>query len=97
MAPRATKSTGLLFSVLIWTKELHRQVTRTAAVQRGHCANERHLAGQGLAMLEMTLTLATVFRRYELTLEHGFTMEYLPGFTLRPKHGLPIRVARRVV
>lgn len=46
-------------------------------------------------MFEMTLTLATIFRRYELTLEPGFKMEYLPSFTLKPKHGLPIRVTRR--
>lgn len=51
--------------------------------------------GQGLAMLEMTLTLATVFRRYDLSLEPGFKMEYLSSFTLKPKTGLPIRVARR--
>lgn len=46
-------------------------------------------------MLEMTLTLATLFRRYTLNLEHGFEMEYLPSFTLSPKNGLPIRVVRR--
>lgn len=51
--------------------------------------------GQGLAMLTMKLTLATLFRRYELSLEPGFEMEYLPSLTLRPKKGLPVRVVRR--
>jgi cytochrome P450 len=46
-------------------------------------------------MFEMALTLATLFQRYDLSAEPGFTMEYLPSFTLRPKNGLPIRVARR--
>lgn len=46
-------------------------------------------------MLEMPLTMATLLRRYDLTLEPGFEMEYLPSFTLRPKNGLPIRVSRR--
>ncbi|KAI3324061.1 cytochrome P450 46A1 [Xylariaceae sp. AK1471] len=55
----------------------------------------RNCIGQGLAMLEMTLTLATLFRRYDLSLEPGFQMEYLPSFTLKPKNGLPVRVSRR--
>jgi hypothetical protein len=43
----------------------------------------------------MTITLATLFRRYDLQIESGFEMEFLPSFTLRPKNGLPIRVSRR--
>lgn len=46
-------------------------------------------------MFEMTITIATLFRRYNLSLKPGFEMEYLPSFTLRPKHGLPIYVTRR--
>ncbi|KAJ5701641.1 cytochrome P450 46A1 [Penicillium malachiteum] len=56
---------------------------------------ERWRPGQGLSMLVMKLTLATLFRRYDLILEPGFEMEYLPSFKLRPKRGLPVRVARR--
>ncbi|KAI0483737.1 cytochrome P450 [Xylaria cf. heliscus] len=55
----------------------------------------RSCTGQGLAMLEMTLTLATLFRRYDITPEPGFELEYLPSFTLRPKNGFPILVTRR--
>lgn len=51
--------------------------------------------GQGLAMLEISLTLATLYRRYELTLENGFQMEFLPSFTLCAKNGLRVRVTRR--
>lgn len=46
-------------------------------------------------MLEMPLAIATVIRRYDLSLEPGFKMELLPSFTLRPKNGLPIRLSRR--
>lgn len=46
-------------------------------------------------MLEMTLAVATVIRRYDLSLEPDFNMELLASFTLRPKNGLPIRVSRR--
>jgi hypothetical protein len=42
-------------------------------------SNIFYAAGQGLAMFEMTLTLATLFLRYDLSLEPGFTMEYLPS------------------
>ena len=45
----------------------------------------------------MTLALATLFRRYDLSLEPGFEMKFLPSFTLRPKNGLPIRVNRRTM
>ncbi|KAI6088749.1 cytochrome P450 46A1 [Hypoxylon rubiginosum] len=55
----------------------------------------RSCIGQGLAMLEMTMTLATVFRRYDLSLESGFQMEYLPSFTLKPKNGLLVRAILR--
>ncbi|KAH8164510.1 hypothetical protein CIB48_g3746 [Xylaria polymorpha] len=55
----------------------------------------RSCTGKGLAMLEMTLTLATLFRRYDITPEPGFELEYLPSFTLKPKNGFPIRVTRR--
>ncbi|KAJ5721212.1 uncharacterized protein N7483_009146 [Penicillium malachiteum] len=56
---------------------------------------ERWRPGQGLSTLVMTLTLATLFRQFDLTLESGFEMEYLPSFTLRPKNGLPVRAVRR--
>ena len=46
-------------------------------------------------MLEMPLVIATVLRRYDLSIEPGFKLEILPSFTLRPKNGLPIRVTRR--
>ncbi len=52
-------------------------------------------AGQGLAMLEMSLTLATLFQRYNMEFEAGFEMEYLSSFTLCSKNGLPVRVKVR--
>ncbi|KAI1435478.1 cytochrome P450 46A1 [Xylaria sp. CBS 124048] len=55
----------------------------------------RSCTGQGLAMLEMSLTLATLLRRYDISLEPGFELEYLPSFTLKPKNGLRVRVRRR--
>ncbi|THG99701.1 hypothetical protein EW026_g2692 [Hermanssonia centrifuga] len=55
----------------------------------------RKCLGQGLAMLEMSLTLATLFQRYNMEFEAGFEMEYLSSFTLCSKNGLPVRVKVR--
>lgn len=46
-------------------------------------------------MLQMSLALATLFRRYDLAFEPGFEMEFLPSFTLCAKNGLRICVSRR--
>lgn len=47
-------------------------------------------------MLEMTLVLATVFRRYDMSLAPGFDLEYMPSFTLKPKAGLWLNITRRM-
>ncbi|KAF3761346.1 cytochrome P450 [Cryphonectria parasitica EP155] len=51
--------------------------------------------GQGLAMFEISLTLATLFRQFDLSLQDGFVMELDPAFTLCPKNGLPVFATRR--
>ncbi|KIJ45361.1 hypothetical protein M422DRAFT_251134 [Sphaerobolus stellatus SS14] len=55
----------------------------------------RKCMGEGLAMLEMSLTLATLFKRYELTLEPGFEMIFQPSFTLCSRNGLPVKARLR--
>ena len=47
-------------------------------------------------MLEMRLTLATLFRRYDVQLKDGFEMEFLSAFTLCSKNGLPVTTKLRV-
>ncbi|KZV76178.1 cytochrome P450 46A1 [Peniophora sp. CONT] len=56
----------------------------------------RKCLGEGLAMLEMRLTLATLFRRYDVQLKDGFEMEFLAAFTLCSKNGLPVTTKLRV-
>jgi cholesterol 24(S)-hydroxylase len=46
-------------------------------------------------MLQMSLAIATLFRRYNLSFEPGFEMEFLPSFTLCAKNGLRLQVSRR--
>ena len=51
--------------------------------------------GNNFALLEMTLTLATVLQRYELHLASGYPVETHPGITLRPKEGVFMTLKRR--
>lgn len=50
--------------------------------------------GMSFAMLEMTTILATLARDFRFTTVPGFRPEVAPNITLRPKHGLPLRVER---
>ncbi len=92
MATRSTYDPGIILSVLLLPKELS---------WFGPQFNlwfvyipMRYLPGQSLAMFEKTLTIATLFRRYDLSLKPGFRMQYLPSSTLRPEKGLMIYAAR---
>jgi cytochrome P450 len=51
--------------------------------------------GQHFATMEAELLLATLLQHVELHLAPGFRMELLPVITLRPRHGLPVRVSLR--
>lgn len=48
------------------------------------------IIGEGLAMLEMLLTLSTLFKRYDLSFQPGFEMIFQPSFTLCSRNGLPV-------
>jgi cytochrome P450 len=51
--------------------------------------------GAGFAMMETTLLLATIAQRYRFTLASDAKVTPLFSVTLRPKHGLPMRLHRR--
>jgi cytochrome P450 len=51
--------------------------------------------GEGFAMMEGTLLLATLAQRWKFRLEPGFKLELEPLITLRPKHGIAVRAQRR--
>ena len=48
--------------------------------------------GNHFAMMEAVLILATIARRYRLSVEPGQTLELLPSITLRPRHVLGMRL-----
>lgn len=51
--------------------------------------------GNNFALLELTLTLATVLQRFELHLASGYPVEPHAGITLRPKNGVFMTLKRR--
>jgi len=51
--------------------------------------------GAGFAMMEATLLLATIAARYRFSLAPEAVVKPLFSVTLRPKHGLPMRLHRR--
>jgi cytochrome P450 len=48
--------------------------------------------GQQFAMLKATLVLSTIAQRWRLELEPNQRVELHPSLTLRPKHGLRMRL-----
>lgn len=55
----------------------------------------RQCIGNNFAIMEATLILATVARRYRLTLVPGHPIEPEPSFTLRSRHGIRMVLAER--
>ncbi|MFN7970739.1 MAG: cytochrome P450 [Acidobacteriota bacterium] len=56
----------------------------------------RQCIGNHFAMMEAAIILAMVARRFRLSLAPGQTVDPEPYATLRPRHGLPMKLARRV-
>jgi cytochrome P450 len=55
----------------------------------------RQCIGEGFAWLEGVLVLATLLQRYKIHLRPKPAVEPWPLLTLRPRHGLPVRLERR--
>ena len=55
----------------------------------------RTCIGNQFALMEMAVVLATVAQRCRLELSPGFELVLDPAVTLRPKHGIPMRVVQR--
>jgi cytochrome P450 len=55
----------------------------------------RQCIGSSFAMMEATLLLATIAQRFQLDTMPGHPVVLVPSFTLRPKHGLRMRLTTR--
>lgn len=55
----------------------------------------RVCVGAGFAMMEATLLLAAIAQRFRFSLTPGHPIEILPSVTLRPKHGIKVKLHQR--
>lgn len=59
-------------------------------------AGPRVCIGAGFAMMEATLLLATIARRFHLELDPTHPVAMQAAITLRPKHGIKVKLQKRV-
>jgi cytochrome P450 len=76
-----------------WTAEFERALPKYAYFPFG--GGPRRCIGDQFAMMEATLILATIARKYRLEVLPNHPIEYWPSITLRPRHGLRAVVRRR--
>ncbi len=76
-----------------WADGLARRIHRYAYFPFG--GGPRICIGNGFAMMESVLLLATIARRYRLALAPDAVIKPLPTMTLRPEHGVKVILGRR--
>lgn len=76
-----------------WASEETKNLPKFAYFPFG--GGPRVCIGNALAMMEATLIVATIAQKYQLKLEPGQKIEPQPLVTLRPKHGLKMRLVAR--
>lgn len=76
-----------------WTGGLADRLPKHAYLPFGGGA--RTCVGNHFALLEGVLGLATMLQKLEVSPEPGFELELLTSVTLRPKHGVSVRLKRR--
>lgn len=55
----------------------------------------RLCVGNNFAMMEMQILLALICSRFDFSLPANYKMELTPLITLRPKHGVPLKLVKR--
>jgi len=73
-----------------WDNDLLKRLPRCAYFPFGD--GPRICIGNHFAMMEAVLILATIARRYHLSVQPGQRLELLPSITLRPRHALGMRL-----
>ena len=76
-----------------WTPEFRQSLHRYAYYPFG--GGPRQCIGEGFAMMEAKMILATLGRRWEVRHDSRHKAEMLPLISLRPKGGMPMYVERR--
>jgi cytochrome P450 len=76
-----------------WTPELERTLPKYAYFPFG--GGPRRCIGDQFAVMEATIILATIARRFRLEVVAGQKIAFWPSITLRPRNGLRVRLERR--
>jgi cytochrome P450 len=76
-----------------WESDLQKRLPRFAYFPFG--GGPRQCIGNMFALMEATLVLATVAQRFRLKLMPGAEIVPIASITLRPKNGMPVRLASR--
>lgn len=76
-----------------WTEEFSNSLPKYAYFPFG--GGPRFCIGNSFAMMEIVLVLATIGRRFRLTLAPDQSVTLLPAMSLRPRDGIRMNVARR--
>jgi len=76
-----------------WTEAFERSLPKYAYFPFG--GGPRVCIGNSFAMMEILLVLATIVRRFHLELIPDHPVEILPAMSLRPKHGVKVRLEAR--
>jgi cytochrome P450 len=78
-----------------WDNDLIKRLPRCAYFPFGE--GPRICIGNHFAMMEAILILATIARRFRLTVEPGQALSLMPSITLRPGNSVRMRIAARAV
>jgi cytochrome P450 len=76
-----------------WTEEFEKQLPKFAYFPFG--GGPRVCVGASFASMETALLLATIAQRYQLALVPGHPVKPLASVTLRPKHGIRVKLQKR--
>jgi len=75
-----------------WTMQAVQELPRFAYFPFG--GGPRLCIGASFAMMEATLLVATIAQRFQLSLVPGHPVALQPGITLRPRHGMLMKMTR---
>jgi cytochrome P450 len=76
-----------------WTEDFERGLPKFAYFPFG--GGPRSCIGNNFALMEAAVLLAAVAQRYEVSMAPGAKVEPMPSITLRPAHGVKVRLKAR--
>ncbi len=83
----------LAFEPERWTPEFEQSLPKFAYFPFG--GGPRMCIGNQFALMEAAILLAAVAQRYQIDMSPGATVEPMPSITLRPAHGVHVRLRKR--